>query len=288
MVIKNAEQTELRKQRFVKDYGNELAIWSLDKLNQLSSDELVDRYIQVDQQSFLIKCRILWALRQKYASDTEFGAYTKYVRETSANPIWASGSSDMTRSIAAGRFFERHAITDFKALGIGKTVIYELGGLKDEAIADELFNDIRSNPTINGSDAVQMINAAKLRIKQGDVVATQYQEPKIVDLSHDNVKVVREQEEVIIEPEIEEIELEEDTFSQTIQQIEDDEAVNNNVSRRLDMIHVLAGEDASYLTVEQQKHELAMVLRSYKQSFLKDAGLLRELSKEISAGGYGK
>jgi hypothetical protein len=56
----------------------------------------------------------------------------------------------------------------------------------------------------------------------------------------------------------------------------------------MDSILELSRENAAYLSREQQKEEIKMLVKSYGLSFMAEAGLLQECAKEIAAKGYGK
>src|SRR5659263_102007 len=86
------------------------SIWSFSDLKKLSNDELINRLEQIDNQAMLMRWRILWVLRQRFPSDRLFGQYIAELRATRA--ICAGSHQDVNRALHAGRFCERHQITD--------------------------------------------------------------------------------------------------------------------------------------------------------------------------------
>ena len=94
------------------------SIWSVVNLKKLSDNDLIDRLDACEAQGTLIRWRILWELRQRYESDKLFGQFLSELRLT--RPNWAWSQTDISRSIAAGRFCEEYKLSDLNKAKIIK------------------------------------------------------------------------------------------------------------------------------------------------------------------------
>jgi hypothetical protein len=134
-------------------------LWSLTDLNKLSKNQLIDRLEQIEGQGYLMKCRILWELRQRFASDKLFGQYLNEIR-SATSPAWDSSSSDISRSIATGRFCDQHKISDLTKAKIYKGAIYALSMMPDKESAVKILTDIR-HKNVPVKDVERMIEQSK-------------------------------------------------------------------------------------------------------------------------------
>jgi hypothetical protein len=283
------------------------SIWSVANLKKLSIDELEDRLDQVEKQSTLIKWRIWWSIRQKFGeNDKAFGKYVQSLRDRSTPPAWLGSPRDITRSIAAGRFCEQHRVSDLNSVKIYKESIYALIEVKDEKIASEILHKIRRTNTVP-MDVKKMITDATTVVSTieksvpGTVQAMDHEQPEKYTLQveksiiHGEVipEPAQSQQQVTIEPSEPEIspaitESSTALMMQVIAEADEDQVIKNSINRRMNLILELAGEKAAYLTKDQQKEEIKLLVRSYQLSFLSEAGLLQECAKDIAAKGYGK
>jgi hypothetical protein len=133
-------------------------IFSFSGLKKLSNEELIDRLEQVDNQATLIKWRILWALRQRFASDKLFGQYIAELKSTRA--ICAGRHQEINRALHAGRFCEKHRITNLGSVGLLQSAVYALSRPANEAIADEVYKQIK-HKNIPVKDVERYIEQAK-------------------------------------------------------------------------------------------------------------------------------
>jgi hypothetical protein len=146
------------------------SIWSLDNLNKLSNDALIDRLEQVDNQSMLIKWRILWTLRQRFPSDKVFGQYLADLKNSATRYIIASSPQTITKSIQAGRFCERHKITSLEEVRLLPSSIYALSRPIYEDVSDSVFKQVKEKNLPN-------VEVERL-LEQAKAVSTIEQQPQ--------------------------------------------------------------------------------------------------------------
>jgi hypothetical protein len=155
------------------------SIWSLDNLNKLSNDALIDRLEQVENQSMLIKWRILWTLRQRFPSDKVFGQYLVDLKNSSTRYIIASSPQTITKSIQAGRFCEKHKITSLEEVRLLPSSIYALSRPIYEDVSDSVFKQVKKKNLPN-------IEVERL-LEQAKAVATIEQQPQQpVEIEHES------------------------------------------------------------------------------------------------------
>lgn len=284
------------------------SIWSVAHLKKLTVQQLENKLEEVEEQSTLIKWRIWWAIRQKFDSDRLFGEHINELRLNSTRPGWPSSPRDISRSIAAGRFCEKHRISDLNTVRIYKESIYLLMSLKDEGIAGKILSEIRrrhTEPTAVRKmidDATTVVSTIEkrpevtapipgssdkrhLQVASGIVVEKQIDFVDWINEDKGDQAPVRQENE--INPAIAE-----SSTALMMQAIQEDDSeqqvITNNVNRRMGLLLELAREEATYMTEQQMKDEIKMLVMSYRLGFLKEAGLLQTCAKEISAKGYGK
>lgn len=117
--------------------------WSLSDLKRLSVEDLLDRLEKIDNQATLMRWRIWWAIRQQFKSDKLFG---QRIIELKDNPQYApllGSQQDINRALNAGKFCEKHGITDLDAIGLLKSSVYALSRPVNADVADKIFNDVK-------------------------------------------------------------------------------------------------------------------------------------------------
>jgi hypothetical protein len=154
------------------------SIWSLDNLNKLSNDALIDRLEQVENQSMLIKWRILWTLRQRFPSDKVFGQYLVDLKNSSTRYIIASSPQTITKSIQAGRFCEKHKITSLEEVRLLPSSIYALSRPIYEDVSDSVFKQVKKKNLPN-------VEVERL-LEQAKAVSTIEQQPQqLVEMEYE-------------------------------------------------------------------------------------------------------
>jgi hypothetical protein len=297
--IIEANKTELEQQD---------SLWSLANLKKLEPDELVDRLERVENQSVLIKWRILWALRQKFPSDKLFGQYLANIRDDATRPNWLSSPRDISRSVAAGRFCEQHRITDLNAIGVYQSSIYALSSPANEDIADSIFAQIRKK-NIPNKDVERMIAQAKAvltieqqpqpqqpeRISYGDQATEEQEQNHLQSASVVNGVTIGESqaEEGGFGP-FDDLDIEEarsggamaeraitpNPFdSITMEDLETPEEAHYRAERS-DLINQLAALDSAYMSDKQILDEWAALEKGYER---KDKELIELYKQRINA-----
>jgi len=288
--VKTPEQAQAQIEFINEVNRNQLqeqeSIWSLDGLNKLEPDELVARLDAVESQSYLIKWRILWALRQKFASDKLFGQYLNDIRDSSA-PEWLSSPRDISRSIAAGRFCEQHGINNLRDAAIYKGSIYALSVMDDGKEAKRILAQIKKKNIA--------VNEVYRLIEQTKAVAT-IEKAEVMD--YDRVptplKVVTVENNAVVEPKTEQaIESPVEVIVEPLRAIlEPAEEVITHVeplhtlTRRQELLQELALMDASGLTTDEQADEIMMLVESYRLSFIRQIPVFQLCIKKAQVAGY--
>ena len=116
---------------------------SLNGLKFLSNDELLGRYIQIDNGAARTKWHICYLLRQRFDSDKLFGQYIEAFRD-STGTLCPSNRKDLYRSWRAGKFCETYGINNLEDFKLSKTVIYELSQVANEDVASKVFDAIKN------------------------------------------------------------------------------------------------------------------------------------------------
>jgi hypothetical protein len=99
-------------------------------LSDLSLDELVDRFIAIDNQAHLLKGLILLEARSKFSSDKEFG---QWVISTGIN------NSTKTRQIRTQLMNLASYFKDKDTTGISLSACYEISAPINADIADKVY-----------------------------------------------------------------------------------------------------------------------------------------------------
>jgi hypothetical protein len=227
--------------------------WSLSDLARLTDDQLIDRLEQVEGQGYLIKCRILWELRQRFDSDRLFGQYLNEVRE-STNPAWASSSSDISRSIAAGRFCEQHKINDLTKAKIYKGAVYALSMMQDVESAGKILSEIRQKNVA--------VKEVERMIEQSKAVAT-IEQPEAV---------ARDQEP---------------TPGRVIQVV-DNQAIESIEHDIIELPVSVLEPIRVELTDEDMAEEIYLFCKKFPISFMRLASVVKLLLTKVTMRGYGK
>jgi hypothetical protein len=175
------------------------SIWSLDNLNKLSNDALIDRLEQVDNQSMLIKWRILWTLRQRFSSDKIFGQYLADLKNSSTRYIIASSPQTITKSIQAGRFCEKHRIASLESVGLLPSSIYALSRPIYEDVSNTVFNQVKEKNLPN-VEVERLLEQAKAVL----TIEQQPQRPIEIDYERNSTEqhVIQDTNNIAIESEL--------------------------------------------------------------------------------------
>ncbi len=138
---------------------------SLDGLKFLTNNELIERYIQIDQGAARAKWHICWLLRQRFDSDKLFGQYVEDLNSTQTNCL--GSQKNVWRSWRAGEFCDKYEIGELSEFNLSKSIVYELSAPANESVVEYVLSVIK-----NHSERMP-INAVRRLIEQSKAVATQ-------------------------------------------------------------------------------------------------------------------
>ncbi len=179
IAIIDTEDTEVRldteneikayRKKFVDGSGdgakNYLA--DMNRLNDLSNEDLLDRFVNIDNQAEMMKWRICWVLRQRFESDKLFGQCIEDFMG-STKTLCLGRQKEINRAWRAGKFCENYGIDSLIEFKLSKTVIYELSQAVNEDIAGKVLEIIKTK------DVPITVQETKLLLAQNKAVATIY------------------------------------------------------------------------------------------------------------------
>lgn len=250
------------------------SIWSIAHLKKLSDDDLVDRLDACEAQGALIRWRILWELRQRYNSDKLFGQFLSELKLT--RPNWAWSQSDISRSIAAGKFCEEYKLSDLNKAKINQGSIHLLARMPDKEAAVKILSDIR-HKNVPLRDVERMIEQSK-------AVATIEQKPVV--MPYDKAPAPIRTVQVVNSQAIESIEQsvsEPPALNLAVVPIEMAKQV---VSVRMD--NEVMNPKFIELTDEEMAEEIYLFCKKFPVSFMRLAGVVKLLLTKVTMRGYGK
>lgn len=125
---------EVNLDQQIEAFGNlaEVSTGSVD-FEQLSLDDLAQQYREIDQQSHLLKGKIILAARSKFNSDRQFGAWLSD-NLSDLNPKQAH------RLMCLADFFNEKSNLSMK--GISISACYELSAPKNRPIARDVYFEV--------------------------------------------------------------------------------------------------------------------------------------------------
>lgn len=191
IAIIDTEETEVKlnteneikayRKKFVDGSGdgakNYLA--DMNRLNDLSNEDLLDRFVNIDNQAEMMKWRICWVLRQRFESDKLFGQCIEEFMG-STQTLCQGRQKEINRAWRAGKFCENYGIDSLIEFKLSKTVVYELSQAVNEDIAGKVLDSIKTK------DVPITVQETKLLLAQNRAVATIY--PSNVELEADVIE----------------------------------------------------------------------------------------------------
>jgi hypothetical protein len=139
-----------------------------DNYSTFNEFQLVDEYLSIDQQSQLLKGRVLCALREKFPSNIEFGEFV----EQHVGTICSDTRQSRTRFMNLARYFSGSRTME----KISLSVAYEISSpaIVKAGIADEIYETVRGKD-MSVADVRALIANKKgenLLLPVGDKIAT--------------------------------------------------------------------------------------------------------------------
>lgn len=105
-----------------------------DNYSALDEHQLINEYLSVDQQSQLLKGKILLAIRNRFPNNHEFGDFI----EKNLGTICSDTRQSRTRFMNLARFFETREIDK-----ISISAAYEISAPINADIAVEVYNEVK-------------------------------------------------------------------------------------------------------------------------------------------------
>ena len=100
------------------------------KLSDLSFDDLVNRYVSITAQSYLMQGLILLEIRERLISDIKFGQWIK----EAGQELFLGSQSLITKKMNYARFFKNR-----DQAGISLTACYEISAPINADVADKVY-----------------------------------------------------------------------------------------------------------------------------------------------------
>jgi hypothetical protein len=145
------------------------------KLQDLSLNELADRYVQIDNQAHMMKGLILLEARSRFPSNNEFGGWVK-----SVVTLCDDGHQVRNRLMRYAKFFK-----DKDTTGISLTSCYAISSVDDD-IAEVIYTKAKGK-NLSVDQVKDLIKQAKKEITSKDKI--QEQKFDTDKLSDDDIKI---------------------------------------------------------------------------------------------------
>jgi hypothetical protein len=121
-----------------------------ESLNDMTKEQLADRYVDVNSQSQMIKGLILLKARELLPSNKEFGEWVD-----SVHTLCADAPAVRNRYMHLARFFKSRAMT-----GISLTAAYQISKPDNDSVAVEVYEEVL-NKNLPVADVTQLIKHKK-------------------------------------------------------------------------------------------------------------------------------
>jgi hypothetical protein len=132
--------------------------FSTQALQELTVNELVDKWNQLEGDYLLLKWKLARLISDKFKSKKEFGQFLQQLRI--ANPyhsLCTINQCTFYRYARAAWFCDKFKISDLKEIGISPTSIYELCEVKNETVVDDIFVGDIKNKNLPVSEIKRLI-----------------------------------------------------------------------------------------------------------------------------------
>jgi len=233
-------------------------------LRKLSNEQLLDRLDQIDKQAILIKWRIWWEIRSRFKSDKLFGQYINELRNDSTHGNLVGSQQSINQFANAGKFCERHRITDLNQVGMQISSIYELSRPSNEEISRLVYREVK-NKGYSYTEVKRRIEVAKAINQVPETI--NYNESKPESISEEKDRNVIEIEQ------------------SHVKKLEDLTPEMAEVSYRREEVMMLQENLAEneQISEEQIEHEILLFLTRYQFSPLKLIEILKKVISKLQS-----
>ena len=132
--------------------------FSTQALQELTVNELVDKWNQLEDDYILLKWKLARLISDKFTSKKEFGQFLQQLRIANPNhALCTINQCTFYRYARAARFCDAFKIYALNEVGISPTSIYELSEIKNETVVDDIFVGIIKNKNLPVSEIKRLI-----------------------------------------------------------------------------------------------------------------------------------
>ena len=132
--------------------------FSTQALQELTVNELVDKWNQLEDDYILLKWKLARLISDKFTSKKEFGQFLQQLRIANPNhALCTINQCTFYRYARAAMFCDKFKIYDLNKVGISPTSIYELSEIKNETVVDDIFVGIIKNQNLPVSEIKRLI-----------------------------------------------------------------------------------------------------------------------------------
>ena len=147
--------------------------FSTQALQELTVNELVDKWNQLEGDYLLLKWKLARLISDKFTSKKEFGQFLQQLRIANPNnALCMINQCTFYRYARAARFCDEFKIYALNEVGISPTSIYELSEKSNEAVVDDIFVGNIRNQNLPVSEIKRLICQAH------SITGEQISEPK--------------------------------------------------------------------------------------------------------------
>jgi hypothetical protein len=146
-------------------------------LTNLTKEELANRYVEINNQSQMMKGLILSQARERMPSNIEFGNWVK-----SVSALCADGHQTLNRYMHFANYFK-----DKDSTGISLTACYEISAPVNEDVADKVY-EYALNKNLSVADIKAKIKEEKKLLPILEINSEEHDQESFTETDHDTIK----------------------------------------------------------------------------------------------------
>ena len=146
-------------------------------LTNLTKEELANRYVEINNQSQMMKGLILSQARERMPSNIEFGNWVK-----SVSALCADGHQTLNRYMHFANYFK-----DKDSTGISLTACYEISAPVNEDVADKVY-EYALNKNLSVADIKAKIKEEKKLLPILEINSEEHDQESFSETDHDTIK----------------------------------------------------------------------------------------------------